>query len=318
MPHLVITCGPAGSEKGFVKPKYIAMLQKKYPNMAPITPENTFIAEIENYVESDADYKKAVFHALCEFFDKCGAKDMSSKSELRVQLQKMFDGSTSEECSASNLSQKLFQIYNTTRQKYSRVFDEGIANAVRQGQNVIFETTGQHKDPLCWLWHCPSSAQDWAGPFCSPGQSYVKTVVYPYVDPKEIITLARERFVICLMSWFECLQNCRLYLKAKSFANFSICLDRKMSDETPRLPNLEELQLLISKSQKNIIPYIDNNRVDNIIVFDNDKFKKDPVCFNLKNFNEDDKAKSRCILLKFNQRMAPELLQKLVKVFATS
>jgi hypothetical protein len=306
MPHLIITYGPAGSGKGFIRQHYIPLLQKMHPGMGEINSENTFVAEIDSFVEADPDYKKQVFALLCTFFDKCEKANTSLATEqsLGAYIDELLTDfkEGGDHCDAWHLSMGLTKIYKTTRVRYDGFLNNDIKTAIASQKNIIFETTGQNGNPLDWLWHCGERS----GPFCEEAKGYLSTIVYPYVKPEIIIRRAKKRFCSRILGWYKCLKTCKAALSDKSFTSFNKCLT--MGKDVPRLPDLQELKTLIPNAQKHLIPYITNNRVTNIIVFDNDGATESPVCFNLKKPTEKDKQRMGRVLYKHNDHMQKELV----------
>ena len=187
MPHLIITYGPAGSGKGHLYPNYTRLLSTCYSSMKPITQDNTFVAEIDQYVENDPDYKNEVFRIICDFFKTCKTQLKSAEVSLGAYIRQVVsDFENTDQCSAFELSKNLTDAYRYTRRKYDNMLTAKIAQAVKDNQNIIFETTGQHAEPLNWLWHCGRDSENWSGPFCV-APNYVKTIIYPYVDPERLL-----------------------------------------------------------------------------------------------------------------------------------
>ena len=311
MPHLIITYGSAGSGKGYIYPKYTSLLNSCYSKMDPITEANTFVAEIDPYVESDIGYKDTVFQIICDFFQACQVQ-METKTGLGMHLKTLLSNVVStDRCSASALSASLTAAYQFTRRKYNAKLNADIAQAVKDNRNIIFETTGQHHDPLNWLWQCGS------GPFCQ-ADAYVKTIVYPYVNSKDILKRTHERFAIRVLEWYDCLKACKKELRKNKFGDFSVCLAKLPTQDVPRLPDIHELRTLIPAAQRHIIPYIDNNQVENIIIYDNAKNDTDPLWFNLKSTSRhgktpEEKARELGFLMDTKNDMAPELRSKLAQ-----
>ena len=317
MPHLIITYGPAGSGKGFIKGKYIPLLQKMYPDLGKLTPDNTFVAEIDNYIESDSEYKQQVFAIMCAFFDTC-QKGLGSTTQLSRYIDTLLkDFTKTGACSASQLSKDLTQVYKAFKGKYNRILDRDIATAVSHGQNIIFESTGQFDNPLDWLWHCPAmdTQHPWTGPFCT-ASTYVTTITYPHVAPDVILERTRKRFRVRVLGWYNCFRDCSKLLSEKSFTSFQTCLQMQSDVTAPRLPDLVELKEIIPRSQKNLVPYILNNRIDNIIVFDNAPTKNDPVCFNLKKLTLKNKDRIQKAMLDFGGNMEPDLVEAIMGIHA--
>jgi len=315
MPHLIITYGPAGSGKGFIRKKYTAVINSMYPQMDAIEYENTFVAEIDHHVENDGEYQNAVFVAICNFFDECNPGVMRTPVSFSKHLRELLsDFETNEPCSASRLSDRLTMIYQRFRTKYNSTLDCEIQDAVKKKQHIIFETTGQNRNPLDWLWQCPGNTQDseWTGPFCNV-VGYVKTVVYPYVEPEMILSQATLRFIERVVSWYACLKECKTHLSQKSFNGFQSCLRNQQTVGVPRLPDLKELAELIPLAQDNIVPYIENRFVDNIILFDNNRTESEPLYFNMKTKSQNTKR-----IIKFLSKcknMSPLLKNTLLHMF---
>jgi hypothetical protein len=317
MPHLIITYGPAGSGKGHLYPKYTQLLSKCYSSMDPITQDNTFVAEIDQYVESDPDYKDAVFRIICDFFENCQAQ-LETPESLGTYIKKVLsDFERMDECSATALSADLTRAYRYTRSKYDAKLNADIAQAVKENRNIIFETTGQNSDPLNWLWYCGSGNDNWSGPFCA-APKYVKTVIYPYVDPDRILQQAQERFARRVVGWYMCLKSCRKRLGTGKFTEFSTCLVGATNAPVPRLPNLNELRTLIPVAQRNVIPYIDNEQIENIIIYNNLEGVHDPMVFNIKGpigycTSLAEESRKRRFLLENGNGLAPELRSRLMQ-----
>ena len=319
MPHLIITYGPAGSGKGHLYPNYTRLLSTCYSSMKPITQDNTFVAEIDQYVENDPDYKNEVFRIICDFFKTCKTQLTSSSSEVNLGAyirQVVSDFENTDQCSASELSKNLTDAYRYTRRKYDNMLTAKIAQAVKDNQNIIFETTGQNAGPLNWLWHCGRDSENWSGPFCV-APNYVKTIIYPYVDPERILQQARDRFVRRVVGWYTCLKECRVHLKKGDFAEFPTCLAKGTDTPVPRLPNIKELRELIPVAQQNIIPYIDNKQIENIIIYNNLEGDTDPMRFNIQSSgfrtSTDEQNRKLEFLMKNGDMLVPELRNRLMQ-----
>ena len=308
MPHYIVTYGPAGSGKGYIKPHYLKHIEEEHKEQ--ILAANTFIAEIDNYVESDPEYKQKVFDILCNFFDKCAKNATLEGTSIGDYLNDLLkDFTTRADCTAWDLSDRLTKVYIDTRRKKNAQLDADIENAVKKGFHIIFETTGQNPNPISWLWHC---SDKWNGPLCEK-KDYTVSIVYPYVHSRTVLDRARKRFVSRVKGWYGCIKQCKQFLSNSdvSFMGFNKCIMEAKESGVPRLPNIAELESLIPKAQQNLVPYIAAGQVGNIYIYDNDASSKQVMGINIKNGNV---SALQQFLKKENLTMDKELLDALCKI----
>lgn len=270
MPHFIITYGPAGSGKGFIKENYIQWLNNKYPNMK-IDATNTVVAEIDNFVESDPVYKTKVFECVCTFIDECKI-NVSSTDSLRDHLVNVLNdwGDSTKRCSASRLSKELTAIYKTARIPKNSALDALIVAGVAANKNVIFESTGQYATPLDWLWRCGS---DWNGPLCK-NMAYTKTIVFPYVNEDTVLQRAKDRFSERVIKMYDNLKKCSKSFRHREIREAFECFEAAKAGTPPRLPDIPELQENIQKAQQHLVPYITNQEISHVLLIDNNNPRK--------------------------------------------
>lgn len=281
MSHFIITYGPAGSGKGYVRQYFIEELNKLYPDQI-IQSDNIFEAEIDQYIEADDEYKKMVLKIMCDYFTTCANDYVKGQGTFTQHLRNKLQ--SPGECNVNILARQLQTAYMAIRAKYNYILDNDLKKAVEENKkDIVFETTGTYgTNPLDWLWHCPKETDDkpWKGPLCKQKQNI--TIVFPFVKANLIIEQALSRFITAIMSWYKCLKNCQMDLHEKNFSGFLSCLSEQNQAVTPRVPDLEQLEKLIPNAQTNLIPYITNNMIDNIIIFNNDRSLQKPTVIALK------------------------------------
>ena len=278
MQHFIITYGPAGSGKGYIKKSYLQKLADKYPG-SDFSEDNTFIAEIDSMVEEDEEYIYGATQIMCKFFEDC-AKTITSSESLGRFLDSVLLKWNDEPCSGTTLSKSLTQLYFEIRRKYNSQNDKGITKAMKDGKNVIFETTGQNPNPLDWLWRC-----DWNAPLCK-NTNYIVCIVFPIVDDEEILNRAKSRFKSRVMQAYKCFKGCSTSIGAREYEKAYSCMRQLEKFIPPRLPDLEELRRLIPNIQDNLVPYIKNAEIHNIVMVNNNENADKDVMINLRDPNQ--------------------------------
>ena len=161
-PHLIVTYGPAGSGKGFLRQNYQEWLEAIY---GPILGQIVQL-EIDNYVEKDETY-------------------IEKATEItRAYIQLIRDNSDDRGAILHEwMVNDLAALYMGVRKFYNAQLDLDLEDAFENGDNVIFETTGANS--IKWL-------LDMAKESSYP---YIITIVYPLVKRKTILERAEERFL---------------------------------------------------------------------------------------------------------------------------
>eukprot|EP00957_Ditylum_brightwellii_P209800 15363312-Ditylum_brightwellii.AAC.1 len=201
--HFIVTYGPVGTGKGFIKEQYIQYLSKAHPEIE-LTEDNTFIAEIDNLIEENNEYRKAAVIHLDKFFKQSfggGIKHDKDLLEKVRQYLRSFAGNVDLTAKLEKLIIKLLDdlenTYFTTREPFNLIFDKALEQAIVDGENIIFETTGSSlSDPIGWLWKFYSS------PLYQKMDKYVLTIVYPFVQDTTIEEQNVGRFMDRLANYY--------------------------------------------------------------------------------------------------------------------
>src|SRR5579872_6951329 len=188
MPHLIITYEPSGSGKGYALPKYTQALSELYPGDPLVDP---FIAEIDTLVETDPRFQSLATQIICSFIEdnKVEVEDLALFRQHLTDIVEDADV-------IRPLSKRLTSAYMMVRRDHDVRLDVALLAAIRDNQNIIFESTGKQRNPL-----------DWLLPLV-PLDKYIVSIVFPVVKPLDIIRRAKERLVNRILAWHKCLQRC--------------------------------------------------------------------------------------------------------------
>lgn len=240
-PHLIVTYGPAGSGKGFLRQNYQEWLEEIY---GPIL-RRIVQLEIDNYVEKDETYIEKATEITTGYIR--AIRDNKSDDEVTIAQRAAIEASLHE-----GLVNDLAALYMRVRQFYNAQLDLDLEDAFANGDNVIFETTGANS--IKWL-------LDMAKESSYP---YIITIVYPLVQRKTILGRAEERFLKRKM----CLQQ----------ANGDEWLEKC---EPPRLPAPSVIMSGIGAAQKNLVSLMADPTVDHILLYNNNPHCDSGTCFRI-------------------------------------
>lgn len=270
MPFFIITYGPAGSGKGYLKPTYLKLLDPE----SKINRNDIFTAEIDNYVEQDDKYKDGVYRVVFDLINGCYKQNKikngdptdtptNTPTDTKALEDFLDDVMRKWEvgggmCSATKLSEDLTNLYTSVRRDHNNALDGALMTAITERKNIIFETTGKNPDPLGWLW----GSDEKKGPLY--GTDYDVIIIFPYVHNKTILERAKNRFKNRVLSIEKCFNN------SPEPNNFVQCA-REMNKRPPRLPNIPALHASIADSQRNLLSYLNtsNDNIKKIIVVKN-------------------------------------------------
>ena len=264
--HLIVTYGPAageqspwcsppaGSGKGHIREEYEAQLRHLYPTFTPTAFERfhrlidrdsirplwdamenrMYVAEIDNYVESDEVYNQEARRITRQYLRDCGAQ---SAADIGACLKK---GPTT-----TALATELSGLYFQTRGKYAaEVMDVDLAIAMNNGLHIVLETTGAND--LEWLWQQVVDRQNGAAGF-----RYTITLVFPVVLQKTIMERIYDRFVRRATCILEAIPGQDEHCVA------------------PRLPDVQQVPQAIQGAYLRLQNYVADPRVHHVFVYDN-------------------------------------------------
>lgn len=252
-PNLIFIFGPTGSGKTSMRHKII-----KQMNLSDYE-----YLSIDDLVESDKEYKKMINEI---FLYKC-----NNKSCTKDQYQNMpYDIDTIKKINTAYYYVRKIAGCKTNQTKYNceELLDNKMENLLKQGKNIIIESTGTYYPD--WLF----DETKFSGAKYVYEHNYFITVTYSFVNLCDLINRNYIRFV----------HKSEKFIKSNFKSN------------APRLPNIldditnQDLRRKVIKIQEVLMDIIKNKcyerksnackgYIDNLIIFDNNKKMK--CVFNL-------------------------------------
>lgn len=301
MPHFIITYGPTGSGKGYLKEKFLSKLQMEHPEVGEMNKINTYFAEVDDYIEGNTTYKLAVFDVLKHFYLH-SPKNENFDEYLR---RKLIDFVNEDDITIGRMvSDKMFEAYNSVKDVVKDAFMNDLKQAIDERKHIVYELTGSKgTDPL--------------GKFFSQGglldgitNEYVVTIVFPYVDDKVVIHRATERFLQRVVHVKPIVINAVNELSNGSSHKSLLYIRHFMENVPPRLPDILELRKeKISVSQENLVQYINHNHIQNVLVYDNNVSKLQIGDFNLSKRDPNETFHKKAFVKEYGNRIHPMLMK---------
>lgn len=260
MPHFVVLYGPAVSGKGFITDAVKRRLEKMHPEMDPFTDENTYALGIDELVDMNTDYKEK----SKELIDQFAAKFDATEEDLRDALLKYVFGKTPKrgresdeegrskklktmgqvaEGAIKELLDNLRDLYMSRRGRELGRSDNDRYEALSQGKNVIFETTGWNSSDPVFNYYDTIKYYNRK----HEDNPYIISVVYPFVKPDVIIKRVIDRFI-----------------------------ESYRAGEGGRIPDPKFVQGYIQTSHRGFLRYIHKPSVSHVLIFDNNDVTIDP------------------------------------------
>lgn len=311
--HFIVTYGPAGSGKGFIKNRYMEYLKTAHPGII-INDENTFYAEIDNFVEKNDEYKKAIIKNLDDFFKRSFGGDIEYDKQTiqKVQSYIMAYSSgenitidTAIEDSINIMISDLNETYFLARKPFNEILDKELANAIEAQKNIIYETTGGTPDPIGWLWKFDGS------PLYKKTDRYVFSIVYPFVQDTTIEKRNIGRFITRLTDYYVNIKKASVELSKLNVDKAKILLDKVSQSLPPRIVNPREVKENAQKAQKNIIEYTNNGVIDHVLLYDNNTGVDEPPIDVADQFRE--RLNKGRMLEPYKDQLDREFVQKIVE-----
>lgn len=183
----IITIGPAGSGKSSIIGKLMKYINKYYHN---INPDNYESASIDDHVEKDENYIRDISNTIVnDIFLDNDIKDYviknSHKQNSDIEIENYINNHKAGIDSLNSITQKMTNIYMEIRKGYYDTNNNNLKNWINERKNIIFETTGQNS--LDWLFDGDFFTKDNI-------DDYLIIMAYPYVEKKEILSRALNRF----------------------------------------------------------------------------------------------------------------------------
>lgn len=299
MPHLIITYGPTGSGKGYLYNKFVSRLSKQHPELGDITAENSFFAEVDSYIEGSVEYKMGVWDTLKDFYTKTGTNH-EMVPFLRENLQLYAYGK--ENVIGPDISNRMFAVYGSVKDTVKKKFLTDFKAAVAAQKHIIYELTGSSgSNPLEKFFGKDGLLGD-------QYENYTISIVFPFVRDDVIIDRATDRFIERVALAEPMVLGA---LKAFSPGGDTMKALQYLADFQkiipPRLPDVQELRTKkIKVAQENLVQYIRDNVVENVIVYDNN-FGSTIDGFNVKHLKDQEKIHRQMFADKYKEHIAPPL-----------
>lgn len=195
----MITIGPAGSGKSNIIGELKDYINKHYNDINPGIYES---GSIDDYVEHDRTYIREIINLIVtDIFldDKMNGKmdgkingkmkdyiiTNSQKQNSDIEIENYINNQESGIDLLNDITQKMTNLYMIVRRKYDNENNTNLKKWINERKNIIFETTGQTN--LDWLFEGEFFTKDTI-------DDYLIIMAYPYVEKKEILSRALNRF----------------------------------------------------------------------------------------------------------------------------
>ena len=250
-PYLIVTVGPTGSGKGSAPHKVQEYLKLKNREYVPIVIDDivekhpSYIQGVQEYIEyvlqAEEDKRKIPLsdkekkQIITSIFSSPSQETIRFFNELYFRIRRTVD---CDESSKTNIS---CDQYN----------DKLFMDALKQGNNIVYETTGEYWPS--WLFTVE--------PFKSQISKYDVIFVYSVVDICNLISRNKSRAVQSAIEFFEQQQQ----------------INKSKNTSAPRLPDVrmdvyrEKLEKIVDSFKKSIefrCGILDNECI-RFLIFDN-------------------------------------------------
>ena len=243
--NFIILFGPTGSGKGDVYKKFLRaqLFGCKEINNVCLKENKYFFGSVDQYVENDAKYKKAIkrihnqyTRGITKTLESVNSKSsLSDYVSITMVLKEKMD----------TLSEKMTQIYFAVRNSegYNTANERNIALHMKKQWNILLEITGTNGSTIDKI--CDRSLFQTVDKDVSIS-NYKITVLFPFTSYKILRQRLIDRFV--------------RQIKNK---------------QSSRLPPTDESILYKSEkeSMDNLVKLIETGCVDKLVIFDNNRKK---------------------------------------------
>lgn len=258
----IITYGPAGSGKGFIEDTFIKKINHHLGDKINlVSSDQLHRMQIDTYVENDRNFAYPSINHVNSMFT------ISELCNINIDnaINNIINGDEKKEIKLNQASNELTSLYFKIRDMYNNKNDDELKKALKDGKNIIYETTGVV--PIDWLFTEPDFLT------FEILQKYYVVIVYPFVDSKKIIFRAVKRFIKRSIS----------ILENKDIIPYMENKIRKLEMESVRLPILfgeNSLSNMMVKSYKNLEKYINicieqKTNYNLLLFYDNDEEREE-------------------------------------------